>query len=51
MNGRDFLHPPGTDATFYRDHPGDWVYRLSERPGTFYGFPNKAPVAQPGLQP
>ena len=40
VNGRDFLHPPGTDATFYRDHPGDWVYRLSERPGTFYGFPN-----------
>jgi glucose/arabinose dehydrogenase len=40
VNGRDFLRPPGTDETFYLDHPGDWIFRLSERPGTFYGFPS-----------
>lgn len=40
VNGRDFLRPPGTDESFYLDHPGDWVYRLSKKPGTFYGFPH-----------
>lgn len=40
VNGRDFLRPPGTPETFYLDHPGDWIYRLSERAGAFYGFPN-----------
>ncbi|WP_394845041.1 hypothetical protein LZC95_49315 [Pendulispora brunnea] len=40
VNGRDFLRPSGTDASFYLDHPGDWIFRLSDRPGTFYGFPN-----------
>lgn len=40
VNGRDFLRPPGTPETFYLDHPGDWVYRLSDRAGTYYGFPN-----------
>lgn len=39
VNGRDFLKPAGTDDNFYLDHPGDWVYRLSDKPGTFYGFP------------
>lgn len=39
VNGRDFLRPPGTPETFYLDHPGDWIYRLSDKPGTFYGFP------------
>ena len=39
VNGRDFLRPPGTADTFYLDHPGDWIYRLSDRAGTFYGFP------------
>jgi glucose/arabinose dehydrogenase len=34
------LHPPGTPDSFYLDHPGDWIYRLSDRAGTFYGFPN-----------
>jgi glucose/arabinose dehydrogenase len=38
-NGRDDLHPEGTPETFFHDHPGDWIYRLSERPGTFYGYP------------
>lgn len=40
VNGRDFLHPAGTPDAFYLDHPGEWIYRLSERPGTFYGFPD-----------
>lgn len=40
VNGRDFLHPPGTDDRFYLDHPGDEIYRLSDTPGTFYGFPH-----------
>lgn len=40
VNGRDFLRPPGTDETFYLDHPGEWVYRLANKPGTFYGFPD-----------
>jgi glucose/arabinose dehydrogenase len=40
VNGRDFLRPPGTEETFYLDHPGDWIFRLSEEPGKFYGFPN-----------
>jgi glucose/arabinose dehydrogenase len=40
VNGRDFLKPKGTDEKFYLDHPGDWVYRLSKKPGTFYGFPH-----------
>lgn len=40
VNGRDFLRPAGTTETFYLDHPGDWIYRLSDRPGTFYGFPS-----------
>jgi glucose/arabinose dehydrogenase len=40
VNGRDFLRPPGTAESFYLDHPGDWIYRLSNRPGTFYGFPS-----------
>jgi glucose/arabinose dehydrogenase len=39
VNGRDYLRPPGTDEMFYRDHPGDWIFRLSDRPRTFYGFP------------
>jgi glucose/arabinose dehydrogenase len=40
VNGRDYLRPPGTPETFYSDHPGEWVYRLSDKPGAFYGFPN-----------
>ena len=40
VNGRDYLRPPGTPETFYLDHPGDWIFRLSDTPGTFYGFPN-----------
>lgn len=40
VNGRDFLRPPGTPENFYLDHPGDWIFRLSDKPGTFYGFPN-----------
>lgn len=40
VNARDFLKPPGTDDSFYLDHPGDWIYRLANEPGTFYGFPN-----------
>ena len=40
VNGRDYLRPSGTPESFYLDHPGDWIYRLSDRAGTFYGFPN-----------
>lgn len=40
VNGRDFLRPAGTPETFYLDHPGDWIFRLADRPETFYGFPN-----------
>jgi glucose/arabinose dehydrogenase len=40
VNGRDFLRPAGTEETFYLDHPGDWIFRLSDQPGTYYGFPH-----------
>jgi glucose/arabinose dehydrogenase len=39
VNGRDDLRPRGTVDSFSLDHPGDWVYRLSNTPGTFYGYP------------
>ncbi len=39
VNGRDYLTPPGTNEQFYLDHPGDWIFRLSDTPDTFYGFP------------
>lgn len=40
VNGRDFLRPEGTAESFYLDHPGDGIFRLADRVGAFYGFPN-----------
>ena len=31
VNGRDYLNPPGAGESFYLDHPGDWIFRLSRR--------------------
>lgn len=39
VNGRDYLHPKDTPDTFYMDHPGDPIVRLSATPGKFYGYP------------